>query len=65
VIEDGDINSTYGLTNQVPNLSTRKALQALDDHHKPISIFLDIEAAIRMEFFEFKTKWDAELGALA
>jgi hypothetical protein len=62
VIEEGNFNHTYTLTNETPNLSTRTALKAADDRYKPISIFLDLEAAIRMEFFEFKNKWDERLG---
>jgi hypothetical protein len=61
VIDDMNFNSTHGLTDQTPNLSTWKALKDADDRYKPISIFLDLEAAIRMEFFEFQSKWDAEL----
>ena len=62
VIDDGNFNCTNALTSQAPNLSTRTALKDADDRYKPISIFLDLEAAIRMEFFEFKKKWDAELS---
>jgi hypothetical protein len=61
VIEDQKFDGTYGTTDGTPNLSTRKALEDADECYKPISIFLDIETAIRMEFFEFKNKWDAEL----
>jgi hypothetical protein len=61
VFDDGDFDRTYSLTGETPNLSTRKALKDADDRYKPISIFLDLEAAIRMEFFEFKSKWDTEL----
>jgi hypothetical protein len=46
---------------ETPNVSTRKALKEADDHYKPTSIFLDLETAIRMEFFDFKNKWDAAL----
>jgi hypothetical protein len=46
---------------ETPNVSTRKALKEADDRYKPISIFLDLETAIRMEFFDFKNKWDAAL----
>jgi cell division protein FtsL len=61
VLEDGKFNSTHSLTDQTPNLFTRKALKDVDDRCEPISIFLDLETAIRMEFSEFKEKWDAEL----
>jgi hypothetical protein len=44
-----------------PVLSTRKSLQAAAEHYKPIDIFLNMESAIRMEFFDFKKKWDAVL----
>lgn len=63
IIDDGKFDSTYGTADGAPNLTTRKALREGDKHHDPIHIFLDIEASIRMEFFEFKAKWDAELPA--
>ena len=40
---------------------TRKALHDAEQHHKPNEIFLNMEEAIRMEFFDFKNKWDAAL----
>jgi hypothetical protein len=61
VLENSKFNKTYDVANETPNLKTRETLAAADTTHKPISIFLDIEAAIRMEFFEFKKKWDSEL----
>jgi hypothetical protein len=45
---------------QYPSKQTKKKLEDAEKHHKPLSIFLDIEAAIRMDFFDFKNKWDAE-----
>lgn len=56
VTEDEPSDSTYA-----PNPSTRIVLKDAEDHHNPTKIFLDLEAAIRMEFFEFKNKWDAAL----
>jgi hypothetical protein len=61
MIDDWEFNKRNNRTNLVPNEFTRKALKGADDFHKPNSIFLDIEIAIRMEFFEFKQKWDAAL----
>jgi cell division protein FtsL len=54
VIEDGTTEPT-------PSLSTRQALKDADGRYKPIGIFLDLETAIRIEFFEFKTKWESKL----
>jgi len=56
VIEDEPSDSTYA-----PNPLTRAALKDAEDQHNPTKIFLDLEAAIRMEYFEFKEKWDAVL----
>jgi hypothetical protein len=61
VIDDGKFNVTYAQTNAIPNVSTRKALEEANDTYSPTGIFLDLETAIRMEFGEFKDKWDAEL----
>jgi hypothetical protein len=61
VLEDGNINRKLDLPGETPNLSTRKELKAVDDRHNPISIFIDLETAIRMEFLDFKDKWDAAL----
>jgi hypothetical protein len=61
VLEDGNLNSRYGLAGETPNLTTRKVLKDVNDHCNPTNIFLDLETAIRMEFSEFKEKWDAEL----
>jgi len=58
VIEDEPSDSTYA-----PNPSTRAVLKDMEDHHNPTKILLDLEAAIRMEFFDFKQKWDAALPA--
>lgn len=46
---------------EFPSDRTKKALYDAEQHHKPIEIFLNIEEAIRMEFFDFKGKWDAAL----
>ena len=61
VIADGNFNAKYGQEGQIVNLSTRNALKEADDLYKPTDIFLNLETAIRMEFFEFKGKWDALL----
>jgi hypothetical protein len=52
------INDEANLT---PSDSTRTALKDANDRFKPLAIFLDLEGAIRMEFLEFKDKWDAAL----
>jgi hypothetical protein len=64
MIDDKKVNDRFSMPGGVPNLSTRKALKDIDSRFEPIKIFLDLEAAIRMEFFEFKKKWDAESVAL-
>ena len=46
---------------EIPSDSTRGALKDANDRYNPISIFLDLESAIRLEFFDFKNKWDAAL----
>jgi len=61
VTDDTNYKTIYGASNPTPELSTRTALKSADAQHKPIGIFLDIEAAIRMQFLEFKQKWDAAL----
>jgi len=61
VTDDGKFNATYAQTNAIPNQSTRKALKEANDEYKPTGILLDLETAIRMEFLDFKDKWDAEL----
>jgi len=43
-----------------PARATVATLAEADKRCDPIKIFLEIETAIRMEFFEFKQKWDAE-----
>jgi len=65
VLKDGDFNGGYGPTNQTPVLSTRKLLKEANESCEPTKIFLDIETAIRMGFFDFKNKWDAVLRDLA
>ena len=44
----------------LPAPETVQALQDAEKVHNPIGIILDLRSAIRMEFFEFKSKWDAE-----
>jgi hypothetical protein len=61
VIDDGKFDSTYDTGDGTPNLTTRKALRDVEKHHNPIRIFLGLETSIRMEFSDFKDKWDAEL----
>lgn len=58
---DAVLKAVIDENSETPNLSTRKALKDADDAYKPINIFLDLEAAIRMEFFDFKNKWDDAL----
>ncbi len=43
---------------QCPSSQTKETLGEVQKHYDPISIILDIEKAIRMEFFEFKQQWD-------
>lgn len=59
VIHDYEHKATYDGDAETPTLSTRKALNAAEEENNPIHIFLDAEAAIRMEFLDFKDKWDA------
>lgn len=47
---------------QSPGPLTRKALHDAEQQYKPINIFLDLEGSIRMELFDFKSKWDAALS---
>jgi hypothetical protein len=42
---------------------TKKALKDADELYKPGGIRLDLETAIRMEYSDFKDKWDAVLIA--
>jgi hypothetical protein len=60
VAADSEFNRSWGLDSDTPNQSTRKALKDADDRYKPISTFLDLEKAIRLEFLDFKRKWDSE-----
>jgi hypothetical protein len=61
VSADDKFKATYTVGDAGPSLSTRKALQEADKEHEPIKILLDLQAAIRMEFFDFKNKWAAAL----
>jgi hypothetical protein len=61
IIEDGHFNDRYKLMGGSPNLATRKLLAELNERCEPLKISLDLEAAIRMEFFGFKEKWDTLL----
>jgi hypothetical protein len=62
VIADYEFKTTYSVDDGIPSLSTRKTLKEAEHKNEPINILLDLEAAIRMEFFDFKTRWDAALG---
>jgi hypothetical protein len=48
-----------------PSPETRKKLADAQKQGNPIALTLEIETAIRMEFFEFKQKWDALLAETA
>ena len=48
-------------TSGYPSEEARKKLADAEKQGNPIGIGLEIEAAIRMDFFEFKQKWDALL----
>ncbi len=48
-----------------PTDEARRKLADAEKQGNPIDIGLEIEAAIRMEFFEFKEKWDALLAETA
>ena len=61
VSKDYEFQETYKLKDDGPVLSTRKSLKAAVEHSKPIDILLNMESAIRMEFFDFKKKWDSVL----
>jgi|HubBroStandDraft_5_1064220.scaffolds.fasta_scaffold127013_2 hypothetical protein len=43
-----------------PAPTTVAALLAIEKRCDPTQIFLEIETAIRMDFFDFKNRWDAE-----
>jgi hypothetical protein len=58
VVDDLD---SQGMPSEVPNDTTRKTLYSLDAQYQPVQIFLALEEAIRMEFSDFKDKWDAAL----
>jgi hypothetical protein len=61
VAADYEFKAKYSVDEEAPSLSTRNALQDADKKYDPIKILLDLEAAVRMEFFDFKTKWAAAL----
>lgn len=63
ITDDDKFNSTHALPNETPNLRTRTALKDADDRYKPLSICHDLEAAIRLEYFDFKRTWDADSSA--
>ncbi len=61
VTADDKFKATYTVGDGGPSPSTRKVLQEADKEHEPIKILLDLQAAIRMEFSDFKAKWAAAL----
>jgi len=62
VSKDYEFKETYKVKDDgSPGLTARKSLQAAAQRYKPLEIFLNMESAIRMEFFDFKKKWDAVL----
>lgn len=61
ISQDYDFKHTYDMKDDGPVLSSRKSLQAAAEQYKPVDIFLNMESAIRMEFVDFKKKWDAVL----
>jgi regulator of protease activity HflC (stomatin/prohibitin superfamily) len=61
IAKDSTFKETFNLKDESPVLSTRKALQAAADRYNPTGIFLNLEAAIRMEFLAFRDKWNAIL----
>jgi len=62
VIAEYALKTTYSVDDGIPSPSTRKALKDANREHNPIKILRDLEAAIRMEFAEFKSKWDVALA---
>jgi hypothetical protein len=54
------VGAILNIVIEKPSPETVKKLEDKDKHLNPIGIFLDIETAIRMDFFDFKKKWDAE-----
>jgi hypothetical protein len=61
VAADYKFKGTYTVGDGGPSLSTRKAFQEANKEHEPIKALLDLQAAIRMEFSDFKDKWAAAL----
>jgi len=59
--EDYEFQKLYKLDGKAPVDSTRTKLKDAEARHQPIDILLDIEKAIRMEFFEFNKKFDDEM----
>jgi hypothetical protein len=58
------LNAVIEEPNLTPGLPTRKALSDIRERCEPTKIFLDLEKAIRLEFFDFKNRWDAILSAV-
>lgn len=58
--EDGEFQKLFKLDHRTPVESTRVKLKEAEDRRNPIGIMLDIEKAIRLEFFEFKYRLDHE-----
>jgi hypothetical protein len=59
IVDDSRFYETFELPSDSPNLTTRKALKDAEQRYEIIKVFLDLEGAIRMEFFDFKKKWDS------
>jgi hypothetical protein len=58
--EDNDFQKLYEMDGMTPADSTRVKLKEAENRHNPIGILLDIEKAMRLEFFEFKGRLDSE-----
>lgn len=63
IVEDYEFQRLYKLDGKTPVAATRTKLKEAEARHSPIGICLDIETAIRMEFFEFKQNFDDEMKA--
>ena len=60
ITDDFKFNGTYSVANDTPNLSTRERFFSINSRHNPISTMMELEIAIRMEYSEFRSKWNAE-----
>lgn len=57
-IADSDLSRTYDVSMDSPTPSTRKALKDAEKLYKPMDIFASLKASVRLEFLDFKRKWD-------